>query len=222
MAGGDRRAGELVERLLPSLDETFLRVRLALADGDATTACQLLEAAGDATMTRRQRIEQELLLARAVSGRDRTAAIAHLDVALRLAEPEGMTRIVGDEGPDVHALLEAVLTDARLARFVAHVLDNAHRRAAPAGPGSRLRLVEPLSERELLDVLRYLASRLTYGEVAGRHLVHLRQHTEVAREGRVPQARSIDTSRSGRASCSPLRHPLTKAGVRSRRSPDGG
>ncbi len=152
--------------MLPSLDETFLRVRLALADGDATTARQLLEAAGDATMTRRQRIEQELLLARAVSGRDRTAAIAHLDVALRLAEPEGMARIVGDEGPDVHALLEAVLTDARLARFVAHVLDNAHRRAAPAGPGSRLRLVEPLSEREL-DVLRYLASRLTYGEMAG-------------------------------------------------------
>ena len=166
VASGDRRAGELVERLLPSLDETFLRVRLALADGDATTARQLLEAAGDATLTRRQRIEQELLLARAVAGRDRTAATTHLDIALRLAEPEGMVRIVLDEGPGVHALLDALPTDARLARFVAAVLDNAHRRAAPAGHGSRLALVEPLSEREL-GVLRYLASRLTYGEMAG-------------------------------------------------------
>lgn len=161
-------ASHMVENLLPSVDRELLRARLALADGDAQSAVQLVDATVTEHSTRRQRIEQELLLARAVLRRDRTAAVARAERALHLAEPVGMVRIVLDEGPEIHALLEAVSTDARMARFVARILDAAHRR--PRAPGRTPLhadgLVEPLSEREI-GVLRYLASRLTYNEIAG-------------------------------------------------------
>ena len=162
---GDQIAPELVEGLLPTVEQTFLRARLALAGGDPLSARRLIEATVHAGASRRRRIEHELLLARALSSRDRAGALARLAAALRLAEPVGMVRIMLEEGPEVHALLEAVPTDARMGRFVASVLNAAYGRAMPASRGATRALVEPLSEREV-GVLRYLASRLTYNEIA--------------------------------------------------------
>lgn len=163
---GDGRGHELVEALLPSVGQQLLRARLAIEAGDHAAARVLLDEATAQCANRRLQIEHGLLRARATVPVDRNAALAVVDEVLRRAEPVGMVRAVLDGGPAIHALLEAVPTDARRARFAATVLDAAYHRAAPAGQNPPQRLVEPLSEREL-GVLRYLASRLTYAEMAG-------------------------------------------------------
>jgi LuxR family maltose regulon positive regulatory protein len=76
-----------------------------------------------------------------------------------------MVRPVLDGGPEIHTLMAALPTDGRLDRFVSDVLDAAHRRPADLRWSRPRPGADTLSEREL-DVLRYLASRLSYPDVA--------------------------------------------------------
>ena len=69
----------------------------------------------------------ELLIVKSLAeqaGGDSPAALAALDRALSLAEPEGYLRIFVDEGPTMHSLLRNALTQA----------DCAELRPAPTGP----------------------------------------------------------------------------------------
>jgi LuxR family maltose regulon positive regulatory protein len=86
-------------------------------------------------------------------------AAQSLEHALALAQPEGFRQVFADGGIPVRALLTAHLATATSHRsFLANLLDDTATVAVPE-------LIEPLSKRER-DVLRYLPSRLSSGEIA--------------------------------------------------------
>jgi LuxR family maltose regulon positive regulatory protein len=106
------------------------------------------------------------------------AALAPLERALTLAEPEGYVRVFVDEGPPMVDLLEAVEKRRTSPGYVRRLL------IAFGGAEGRTpveeSLVEPLSEREL-DVLRLLGTDLGGPEIAGALMVSLntvRTHTK--------------------------------------------
>jgi LuxR family transcriptional regulator, maltose regulon positive regulatory protein len=109
---------------------------------------------------------------------DIPAALACLERAVTLAEPEGYVRVFIDEGPPMASLLRA-LTKQRTAgnyvrRLLAAVGETGH-------DGSvKQALIEPLSEREL-DVLRLLGTELDGPDIARELIVSLntvRTHTK--------------------------------------------
>ena len=110
--------------------------------------------------------------------RDLPAALASLQRALTLAEPEGYVRVFLDEGPRMAALLrdaaqQGVARD-QVRRLLAGVSETVRSSPAPRG------LVEPLSSREL-DVLRLLRSDLSGPDIARELTVSLntvRSHTK--------------------------------------------
>jgi LuxR family transcriptional regulator, maltose regulon positive regulatory protein len=161
---GHHQAPDLIDRLLPTPHRLLLQARLELASSN-DAARDLLDGAADAMTTRRLRVEHGLLSARARAKLDRGEALKLLDRTLRLAQPIGFLTTILDEGPDVYALLEALPTHAGLDRYVTALLDAARRQTAPPGDRVAQPLIEPLSDREL-TALRYLASRLTYREIA--------------------------------------------------------
>jgi LuxR family maltose regulon positive regulatory protein len=108
---------------------------------------------------------------------DVPAALASLDRALTLAEPEGYVRIFVDEGaPMAQLLAEAAKHGIALAyvrRLLAALGQAQH--SPPGKPG----LLAPLSGREL-EVLRLLPTELSGPEMAGELMVSLhtlRTHT---------------------------------------------
>jgi LuxR family maltose regulon positive regulatory protein len=109
---------------------------------------------------------------------DMSAALAALEEALTLGQPEGYVRVFLDEGPPMTALLRAAEKQGRAREYARHVL-------ASATPGVRTRpvqrgLVEPLSEREL-QVLRLLRTELSGPDIARELTVSLntiRTHTK--------------------------------------------
>ena len=110
---------------------------------------------------------------------DIPAALASLQRALTLAEPEGYVRIFVDEGPPMASLLRAAAKHGIAPSYVRRLLaarqhDRGQR--APASQG----LIEPLSEREL-DVLRLLGTDLDGPDIARELVVSLntvRTHTK--------------------------------------------
>jgi LuxR family transcriptional regulator, maltose regulon positive regulatory protein len=109
---------------------------------------------------------------------DMPAALAALEQALMLAEPEGYVRVFLDEGPPMTALLRAAVQHGQGGAYARQLLaaDRAKARSAPAQRG----LVEPLSEREL-HVLRLLRSDLSGPDIARELTVSLntvRTHTK--------------------------------------------
>ena len=155
---------ERVAGLRPTAHRALLEARLLLAGEDPSTAVQVLDQAQGMMSTRRLRVEHGLLSARALAPYHRARALDQLEQALQLAEPVGLVRPFVDEGPALRSLLEAISPRTGLDTFASRVVDASHRR--PALPRQRIpRKVDGLSDREL-DVLRYLASRLTYPEVA--------------------------------------------------------
>jgi len=116
-------------------------------------------------------------LARHARG-DLAGAMASLDRAVALAEPEGYVRVFIDEGPRMAALLKLAAKQRNapsyLRRLLAAVVTPAEA-AAVAQP-----LIEPLSEREL-EVLRLLDSDLSGPDIARELVVSLstvRTHTQ--------------------------------------------
>lgn len=148
-----------------------LTLARALDPDDAVGLLDRLLAAAEAGGRTAAAIEALVLLALAHHRRgDVRAALAALDRALVLGEPEGFVRVFLDEGP---ALVDLLHLTTASPTYVRRLLGQP--RAVSAE-----RLVDPLSEREL-DVLRLLATELSGPEIA-RHLVvslnTVRTHTK--------------------------------------------
>ncbi|MHB0877215.1 MAG: LuxR C-terminal-related transcriptional regulator [Anaerolineae bacterium] len=106
------------------------------------------------------------------------AALAPLERALTLAEPEGYVRVFVHEGPPMAALLREAAKRAIAPNYVAR-LRAAFGQAEGRTPVTQL-LVEPLSEREL-EVLGLLRTELSGPEIARELTVSLstvRTHTQ--------------------------------------------
>jgi LuxR family maltose regulon positive regulatory protein len=166
---------------------TLARLHVAQAtDGDQTglaPAIELLEhlaAAAEAGHRDGSRLEIliTLALARHAAG-DPSGAMAALDTAITLAEPEGYRRVFLDEGPAMLLLLRVAARRSGGSGFVGELLRVAETGAADRPPASQ-GLVEPLSERELV-VLRLLRSELDGPDIARELVVSLntlRTHTK--------------------------------------------
>jgi LuxR family maltose regulon positive regulatory protein len=120
-------------------------------------------------------VEVLVLQALAAQARgDGRSALGALRRAVALAEPEGVVRVVADEGPPIAALLRTLPR---------HDPAYAHGRrllAAVDGAPTPRTLVDPLSDREL-DVLRLLGSDLGGPDIARELSVSLntvRTHTK--------------------------------------------
>jgi LuxR family maltose regulon positive regulatory protein len=106
---------------------------------------------------------------------DIPAALAGLERAVTLAEPEGYVRVFADEGPPMAALLRALVKRGTAGNYVRRLLAA----VGETGPVKQA-LIEPLSEREL-DVLRLLGSELDGPGIARELMVSLhtvRTHTK--------------------------------------------
>jgi LuxR family maltose regulon positive regulatory protein len=122
----------------------------------------------------------EILVVQALArraGNDAPGALASLERAVTLAEPEGYVRVFADEGPAMAALLRTATQRRNSSGYLRQLL------AATLTPASRAPvaqpLIEPLSEREL-EVLRLLQSDLDGPDMARDLTVSLatvRTHT---------------------------------------------
>jgi LuxR family maltose regulon positive regulatory protein len=177
-----RGIGPTDEALFAHEYELLTLARLLTGEGAATEAVELtgrLLAAAEHGDRGGSILEARIVdaLARHAAG-DLDGAIASLDRAIALAEPEGYVRTFLDEGPPMTALLKAAVKRRVAPPYVRALL-------AAGGPSPRPdsrngALVEPLSEREL-EVLRLLRSELD-GPGMARELVvslnTLRTHTK--------------------------------------------
>jgi LuxR family maltose regulon positive regulatory protein len=161
---GRAGAGKLVDRLSATPSRLLLQARVALMS-DVVAAREMLDGAVDRMSNRRLRVEHGLLTARVLARTDRRPALESLGETLRLAEPVGLVTTVVDEGPEIRDLLKALPRASVLEEYVARLLDAVSHRASLRRGRAVRPLVEPVSDREL-TVLRYLASRLTYQQIA--------------------------------------------------------
>ncbi len=166
---------------------TLARVLLARHEGEdagravheaAQLLARLLLAAEDGQRTGRV---IEILVLRALAHQavgEIPAALAALERAVTLAEPEGYVRVFVDEGQPMTSLLRAAAKQG-IRRDYARRLLAAVRAGEHDGPVEQA-LIEPLSEREL-DVLRLLGSELDGPAIARELMVSLntmRTHTK--------------------------------------------
>jgi LuxR family maltose regulon positive regulatory protein len=108
----------------------------------------------------------EILVVRALALRSRNevpAALASLERAVALAEPESYVRVFADEGPTMAALLRLAGKRRDASSYRRRLLAATLAPAATAPADQPL--IEPLSEREL-DVLRLLESELDGPDIA--------------------------------------------------------
>ena len=144
-----------------------------------------------------------LAVAHQTRGED-AAALAALERALALAEPEGYVRIFLDEGPPMAALLQAAAERGIATRYVRLLLSALGETEAISTATAGL--IEPLSDREL-DVLRLLATDLGGPGIASELYVSLntlRTHTRNIyaklgvnnRRAAVRRARELDLLRT--------------------------
>jgi LuxR family maltose regulon positive regulatory protein len=106
------------------------------------------------------------------------AALACLERAVTLAEPEGYVRVFADEGPPMASLLRAAAKQKIAGNYVRRLLAA----VGETEPETLVKqaLIEPLSEREL-DVLRLLGTELDGPAIARELMVSLntvRTHTK--------------------------------------------
>jgi LuxR family maltose regulon positive regulatory protein len=109
---------------------------------------------------------------------DIPAALARLEQAMTLAEPEGYVRVFVDEGPPMASLLRAAARQGTTRNYARRLLA-AVSETAPDSP-VRQALIDPLSEREL-EVLRLLGTELDGPAIARELMVSLntvRTHTK--------------------------------------------
>lgn len=155
----------------PERDDIRLALtRFLLSKGDPPSrerALRLLEYLLDAAAAEgRAGVRIEALALQALAhwqGGDLPAALAALELALRLAEPEGYVRLFADLGPPMIRLLHEAWARAVAPAYVARLV--AAGAAQVSSGGGSLAHLEPLSAREE-QVLGLLASGLTNREVA--------------------------------------------------------
>jgi LuxR family maltose regulon positive regulatory protein len=139
---------------------------------------------------------------------DIPAALAGLERAVTLAEPEGYVRVFADEGPVMVSLLRALAKRGAAGSYARRLLAAASL-TGPDGPVKQA-LIEPLSEREL-DVLRLLGTDLNGPAIARELMVSLntvRTHTKniyaklavTSRRAAVRRGAELGLSRSNRQS----------------------
>ena len=134
----------------------------------------------------RIKISVVLALAKAAQG-DLPAAIASLERALILAEPEGHVRIFAEHGTPMEPLLREVMARGITPTYIQQLLAALETWGCPqpkaptaAGVPASQPLIEPLSQREL-EVLRLLNTELSGPEIARELIVALstvRTHTK--------------------------------------------
>jgi LuxR family maltose regulon positive regulatory protein len=120
-------------------------------------------------------IETRLLQALAYEGQgDTTEALAALEQALTLAEPEGYVRVFVDEGPPMAKLLRKAATQGIAPKYVKKLLSAFEPKSAvkPEIRNLQSALVEPLSEREL-EVLHLIAAGLSNQQIAKELFISL-------------------------------------------------
>jgi len=150
--------------------------RILFAQGRSVEATKLLlhllhaaEAGGRTSKAIEIRILQALTFQ---AGGEIPRALAALEQALALAEPEGFVRIFADGGPPMARLLYEALSRGIAPGYTRRLLAafpvTESEQAAPSDALSpNASLIEPLSEREL-EVLALLAEGLTNREIASR------------------------------------------------------
>jgi LuxR family maltose regulon positive regulatory protein len=118
---------------------------------------------------------------------DMPAALSSLELALKLAEPEGYVRMFVDEGTAIATLLRKAAANKSMPDYTAKLLSafETERKGIgedmppSAAPVSRS-LIEPLSQREL-DILRLFKTELSGPEIAQELIIALstvRTHTK--------------------------------------------
>ena len=166
---------------------TFARVLLARYEAernevflqDATRLLERLLAAAEEGGRTGRVIEILTLLALAYQA-DKSAALAALQRAATLAEPEGYIRVFVDHGPSMTSLLRSLAKEQGAPSYVERLLAAASTTGTGTGSAEAQPLVDPLSAREL-DVLRLLGTDLSGPEIARELVVSLntvRTHTQ--------------------------------------------
>src|SRR6266568_4655260 len=157
---------------------TLARVRIAQARADPASPF-LSDALGfldrllhDAEAKARMGSRLEILLLHSLASHahgDDTNALATLEGALALAEPEGYIRLFLDEGVPMLALLRLARSRGQAPGYLTTLLAASGEQTAAAASRSAI-LVDPLSEREL-EVLRLLAGGASNEEIAGQLVI---------------------------------------------------
>jgi LuxR family transcriptional regulator, maltose regulon positive regulatory protein len=118
----------------------------------------------------RSRIDILITQALAYSAKDSTKALAALEQALTLAEPEGYLRLFVNEGETMAELLSKVKS-SKLQQYANRILAALTPSIQPASFNIQP-LIDPLSEREL-EVLRLIAQGLSNQEITQKLVVAL-------------------------------------------------
>jgi LuxR family maltose regulon positive regulatory protein len=155
--------------------EYLILLRLLLAQGDYDAALPLserllqkAEVAGRAGRV----IEILILQALALQGkRDMPHALATLDRAILLAQPEGYVRTFLDEGEPMAKLLYQAQAHRVAAGYASELLSVVSRAASTTPPPAQL-LVEPLSAREL-EVLKLIEAGHSNQDIAARLVISM-------------------------------------------------
>ncbi len=150
--------------------------RILIAQGRPDETARLLQRLLEATETGgRTSRAIEILMLQALAfqaGGDTARAMAALERALTLAEPEGFIRAFVDEGPPMARLLyeaaaRGIAPDYARRLLAAFPVAQPEQTAPSTTQAPKPDLIEPLSEREL-EVLQLIAEGLTNPEIASR------------------------------------------------------
>ena len=172
-----QKSGITPDDAVPYLRETehltLLHLLLAQGDHDAALALsgRLLQQA-EATHRMGQVIEILLLQSLALQGKKELAqALATLERALSLAQPEGYVRVFLDEGEPVAKLLYQARSHHRGAGYAAELLSALGKASDTPRPPAQL-LIEPLSQREL-EVLNLIEAGYSNQEIGARLVISI-------------------------------------------------
>jgi len=154
---------------------TFARIMLAENQNDQhfQTMLQMLESLlkqAESQNRLRSRIDILITQALAFSAKDSAKALAALEQALTLAEPEGYLRLFVDEGKPMAELLSK-FKSSRLQQYANRILAALTPSIHPSS-FSIQPLIDPLSDREL-EVLRLIAQGLSNQEITQKLVVAL-------------------------------------------------